>query len=316
MIMMGSSGGVPGPVGLLGVAAAHKAGSKLGEWAGGGEEKAQQIQFGNPSFLKEVNGILIDYVGKAINEVNQGTNKGVGSLQEYLGKAEQSLTQNTQKAIDQAAFYGNQGFQQSQALQSPYNMAGLTALDAYMDSMGLSRPQQGSQAVQQGLFNAAQAKPYLEQLQAMGAPTDVGAAPTMGQAAAVTPEQIEALYQSSLVGNQDPRNRAPGAAVTYFNNPLGGQIAVSNWHKSGAYNNSAGISQAKAASAQYLQQQAQAAAQAEYDKQQQAYQAAIAKQQQQAAIMNQIQKQIGLTPQQQQMAGAYNQGMFNKPTGV
>lgn len=115
---------------------------------------------GNSSSAQDLQNYLVNFNSSAwANQANQqlqnALNQGLGYSQNY-----------TQQAINANQAYNNlaqqqlnTGFQQSQALNAPQQLAGYNALDAYQNSLGLSTPQGGSFQLAQAMNNNAAKAP-------------------------------------------------------------------------------------------------------------------------------------------------------------
>jgi hypothetical protein len=322
---MGSAGDVAATADQFGMAGAAMGATKLGSMLGGGGDKPEipLIKFQTPDFVREINSMLEGYLKQAIN-----------TQKDYLGQATGSLNTNTQAAINAAKQYGNLGFAQSQALASPYSMAGSTAMDAYMDSLGLSRPKMGSGALAQAQYAYASAQPLLDQFRQTGNnPLTAPTAPTKG---AVTVQPGNFKYISSKITKDQINNfikahtySKPGEMDPRFKDPVTGW---EGWYRMDGSKDRFGkdtlsdvMSRAKQAIAtqqfNQLNQKYHNAIKANdksyntnlnaYNTQQSAYDKQVAERAQLLALFN----QSGLNPQTAKLAQAYSQGMFTKPAG-
>lgn len=121
-----------------------------------------------------MNNILSNALGQALPYSEQYTQQAIGaqnsSLQAALGELNQAMTSTTNTL--------NNAFQTSQALQSPYRNMGYQAADMYADSLHMSRPKMGSQALSTALTNQVQTQQQLQSLlqgkQALNGLYDVG----------------------------------------------------------------------------------------------------------------------------------------------
>lgn len=125
----------------VGLIAAGAASSAAGSMLAPKEHdvKGQQADYVNNT-ISHMNGILSTAMNNALSYSKDYTNQAITQQHSYLNDANSNL---------------NTGFNQSQALNAPINLAGLGALDKYQDSLGLARPTMGNAALQQSLFQAS-----------------------------------------------------------------------------------------------------------------------------------------------------------------
>ena len=178
-------------VGIAGSAAGEAAGSALGNALGGGSSSSQAVNsmFTTPNFVNTVNNMLTRSLSQAQQQYTTYATQAVNQQNTSLNQATNAINTGT----TQAGTTLSNAVGQYQSLQEPYASAGYSALDAYQDSLGLSRPTAGSQAVSQALSNNQQYNAMLAQ-NGGKAPTNPGTAPTaptLAQAqASVTPQAI------------------------------------------------------------------------------------------------------------------------------
>jgi hypothetical protein len=107
----------------------------------------------------------------AANWANQANQQLQSSLNQGLGTSTQ-LTQQALNTQNQANTLAqnqlNTGYQQSQALNSPQQLATYNALDAYQNNLGLATPQGGSFALAQNMNNNATGAPVANPQQVAG----------------------------------------------------------------------------------------------------------------------------------------------------
>jgi hypothetical protein len=108
----------------------------------------------------QMNQLLGDAQNNALNYTNNFTNQAIGAQNNFYQQAMNQILQSQAQATQQATGQ----FNQSQALQAPYRDAGYAALDNYMDTLMLARPEMGSQKVATYLNNAAQAQNQVNNL--------------------------------------------------------------------------------------------------------------------------------------------------------
>lgn len=117
-------------------------------------------------------GVSVDIpTGEMNNMLQSGLNNALGYSEKYTNKAVDAQQQYLQQALQQLQFGTNalnQNFGQSQALQQPYRDLGYRSTDNYADSLGIARPEMGSQALSSILNKDAQAVGYLANMQTAG----------------------------------------------------------------------------------------------------------------------------------------------------
>ena len=301
-------------------AASSAAGSALGNAAngsGGGStpysSATGQIQPMTPAFITTMNNMLQNSMNNAIQYSTGYTNQATQQQTNSLGAATSALNTGLTNANQAATTNATSGFNQAQALQAPYASAGYGALDAYQDSLGLSRAQMGSQALSGMLNTASQAQPLLQQIQNLGQAQTLGTGltdPTLQQyEQQVTPQQIQQyLSQNITSSNQGGHttysyggvgNNTPGIVDTRI-----GQAGGAGYLTNELSNNSTVAQDIAAQLAQTPYNQALQQYQTQYGQQQ-------ATQTQQQQLFNQLQN-LGYSPQLMSQAQGYNQGLFTK----
>lgn len=287
---------------VAGGAAANATEKLLGGGSGSGG-----IQFGTPGFVTQINNLLTKGMNSAIQNSTNYTNQATGQENQSLQAAIQALTQYLSSGTGAAQNYGNLGFNQSQALQAPQAQAGYQALDAYMDSLGLSRPQMRSGNLAQALFNNTNQQNQIQQLMSQYGnqiPQAATTAPTQPQAInytdlipQITQAQINKYFKDNTKHQAGYVNNYTGAGsnfVQHFKDPAK------------LTNNPNVLAAVREAIAKDTANKQNAASQA-------AYQTAL----QQYNTQNQTHQnfinslgQIPYNPQQQQIALAYQNGLF------
>lgn len=301
-------------------------GKKIADWTGATDKpEVPLIKFETPNFVKEINGMLQNYLQQAMAANQFGTDQAVNTQRQYLDQATGSLNTNTQAAIKAADQYGKVGFAQSQALASPYSMAGSTGLDAYMDSLGLSRPKMGSGQLAQINYQHASAQPVLDQFRQLGnssltAPTAPTFNPTARPTATfediskqISDQQVTNYIKANTKrynGEKDPRFKDPVSRYERWYAPSTANEVMTNARKSLVDQRLGQIQAQYNQAAQANQQQYNTALQG-YNTQQGAYDKQIAQRADLIGLFN----QLGLNPQTHNIAQAYQQGMFTKPAG-
>lgn len=302
--------GVPGAMALA-AGGSSIAGSELAQHMGVGDQSGSSTA----DLVNQMNHILNTSLNKAIGTSTNYTNQAIGQQNTSLSAATNALNTGLSGATQAAQQNVGQGQQLAQAIQSPYTSGGSSALDAYMDSLGLSRPQQGSQSIANALFQSSQAQPLIKQIQQLGAAN--GNAPSLSQyQQQVSPEQIQQYINSNIKQVKGPAHG--GLAYQYtglapqgmVNDPWnlqkggGGIFSVagnSNAASQNLFNLINSNPQAKQQIINQLAQQQYAPAAQQYQQTQQ---------QQLAAL--QAYQNANINPQQLQTAQAYNQGLFSK----
>lgn len=107
---------------------------------GGQDLSKYLINFNSAEWAAEANKQLQAAMQQGLNYSQNYTNQAVKASQDYNQAAQQQM---------------QQGFNQSQALNAPQRLATYTALDSYMDSLGLARPTAGSFQLASALENQA-----------------------------------------------------------------------------------------------------------------------------------------------------------------
>lgn len=276
-------------------AASSVAGSELGNAMGGGD--STQSPYSTPDFVGQMNNLLATAMNNAIGTSTNYTNQATAQQNQSLNASTNALNSSLTNATNSATSSLQNGLNQSMALNSPLAIAGYGALDAYQDSLGLSRPKEGSGTLANQLYSSAQAAPILQQMQQLGQGQQLGSAPT-----APTLQSFEQQYTPEQISNYIAQNTSPvfhgGQGFGVFNgvqapllvdlqsNPTLRADAVSQMAQP-AYNN----------------------ALSQYNTQNTAYQTASNNQTQQMQLMNQLQS-LGYSPQAQNAAQSYQQGLF------
>ena len=98
-----------------------------------------------------------DWANKANQYLTNALNQGIAQSSQY-NLAAIDAQKAYQAQANQAA---TQGFDTAQALNAPQRLAGYQALDAYQDSLGLSRPTAGSFQLASALENQVRAQQQL-----------------------------------------------------------------------------------------------------------------------------------------------------------
>lgn len=268
-------------------------------------------------YLNKGLGAASNYTNQAIGQQNTSLNNATNALQTYLGNATQAYQNGA-----------NQGVDQFRALQAPYANAGYNALDAYQDSLGLSRPQMGSAALSSALFNSAKVNPLMQGLlsaakannnaNASLAPTAPNMQTFLNNATQnVTQQQIQdyinqhtasARLRNGQVISPSSQGYSPtegfaGLSYTGVGAPTSGDNVYLMNNQPQAYQNLYNNSDISSAVKNYLAQQAATPlynqANTLFQNQNNAYNA-----------LNSYLSQSGMTPQQLGVAQAYNQGLF------
>jgi glycine/D-amino acid oxidase-like deaminating enzyme len=117
---------------------------------GGQDLSKYLIQFNSAEWAQKANQQLQAALQQGLDYSQNYTQQAVKASQDYDQKAQQQM---------------QQGFNQAQALNAPQRLAGYTALDSYMDSLGLSRPTAGSFQLASALQNQATGAPNNPQQQ-------------------------------------------------------------------------------------------------------------------------------------------------------
>lgn len=173
--------------------------------SGGGASPAQYVN----NLTSTMNGILGNSLNQAIGTSTGYTNQAVDTQNASLAAANTMLTNAQQKA----AGISSTGFNQAQALSSPYARAGANALDTLSGTLGLASPTMGS-------YNMAQAQaglatsPIAAQLEALrstgsaagagnifSTPTNTAVAPNLQQSiAGVNPNAVSQYVNANTSG--------------------------------------------------------------------------------------------------------------------
>lgn len=271
--------------------------------------KAPELTYSTPGFITTMNNMLQGALNNAIGTSTNYTNQAIGQQNQSLNTATNALNTGLSGATQSALQQAQNGFNTSQALQAPYAGAGYGALDAYQDSLGLSRPQMGSQALSSALTNTANVQNQLQNLFSQYGttpPTAPGAAPTGPQdlsyySQQVTPQQVQQYLAQNT--KQNWNNGVASLQYTGANAPnFAGKSGAMGW-------NPAQQSELNSVAQNYLAQQA-------YNQAQQQYQQQLNQYNNQLNTYNSYNKalsSINYNPQQAQIAAAYNQGLFSKP---
>lgn len=273
------------------------------------QKEASQMYF-TPDFINTMNTMLQKAQDNAIAQSTTYTNEGVQQQQQSLQNANNALSSYLAQGIQQSQQASQQGFNLSQALQAPYAQAGYNALDAYQDSLGLSRPQMGSAALSANLTQAANQSQAIQALQQQygTTPPVLGSAPVAPDINAdlnnVTAQQIQDAISQDIIKNNPNQAvntytyKGPGGTVQLGGN-TGPEMSQTYLNSNPAIYNA----QKQSLADQVYQQQL-----TQYNQQQQAYQA----QQQLVNNYNSTLQGINFNPQAASIAAAYNQGLFSK----
>lgn len=263
----------------------------------------------------QMNSLLDNALQNGLDYSQNYTNQAVGAQKDYLSQALKQL-QAGQNALQA-------GYDTSQALQSPYRDAGYGALDSYMDSLMLARPEMGSRqyAGIQGKEADTQSrlKSLLANQQDLNTLYDTGSldpynlpdAPTLeGLAKKVSDaDKMAYIKQNTTTKQFSPYDGQSDTAYIYNgaldpytpdrNNQIfgAGDIAFAS---NGGYNNLLGAVGHNAANA--LAQQRMGGAQSTYDQMKYNYN----------NLGDFLQNQY--TPEQQRQMMAIKQGLFSAPT--
>lgn len=190
-------------------------------------------------------GMDVDIPTNQMNDLlDQGLNNALNYSEGYTNRAIDTQHGFYQQALDQLLLGRNameQGFNQSQALQAPYRDAGYESLDAYMDTLMLSRPEMGSKKLADtlnkeataqgqrqnlGLFNLGLTGLYDPNGNPNYAPTDYYATDLYGRpiapteellARGITPSQMQEYVQQNMRGT-DPAGRYGYTGVGMIDN--------------------------------------------------------------------------------------------------
>lgn len=119
---------------------------------------------GNTGGLVDFNSA--DWANRANQQLQQALNAGIQYSQQYGQQAVNAVQDYDQQARQDI----QQGFQQSQALDAPKQLATYNALDAYQGLLGLPTPVGGSFQLAKGMENQIMGQPNTnqQQQQAMG----------------------------------------------------------------------------------------------------------------------------------------------------
>lgn len=99
-------------------------------------------------------------VAKANSYLTDALQMGLPYSERFTQQAIDALNKAQEKAQSQL----EQGFQRNQALNAPYRLAGYTALDSYMDTLSMARPEMGSYKLATALENTADREAALKEL--------------------------------------------------------------------------------------------------------------------------------------------------------
>lgn len=313
------------------------AGSKTAQLIGGGDDAQPDVGEQITQLVNGMNNTLNDYLNRSLSVTQNYTDQAINQSTKYLGQANTNLTNYLAQAQRQAQMNSLYGQNINRAYLQPTIQAGNTALDAYMDSLGLKRPVVGTNAVQQALTDKAlkeQSIGFLNSQYGGNLPTNPGSAPIAPtQQAAYQPSEQEIRAYITQNSNQG-RGMAPGGLQIYtgMNSPWqesrGPRMqAPSGWSQqafneatmytdinkidqnSPIYKNAMlglTIPKQQAADAAYQQQQ-QA-----YNAQNQQYQSNLANYNQYSDALNNINANFNTSPMQDSILNAYQAGYFNK----
>lgn len=131
---------------LLGGVLGAAGGSKLGQLMSGNQKQpdiGQQIT----DLVNNMNNTILQYGGKAIATNDLNTGNAVNAQNQYLQSAISGLNSSVDKATLSSQLQSLLGYRQAQAQNAPTISAGNVARDQWMDTLGLSRPQAGSDAI-------------------------------------------------------------------------------------------------------------------------------------------------------------------------
>jgi|SRR6185437_7306930 len=300
-------------VGALGSVAGSLTAEKLG---GGSSNKIDMSgYYSTPNFIYQMNDMLQNGLDKAMQYETNYTNQGINQQNQSLSNANQAIQTGLNNANQQAQNISDKGLQQYQTLNAPYTSAGYNALDSYMDSLGLSRPQVGSQAI---VSATQQANNIKSKLAALGAaPSNPGLfnqqAPSQVDLSQLTPQQVQQYINQNTTVN-------PTSGLSYYTGYNGAAqgSGPGTWNAADVLNNKA-LSQGSLPSvsannpiyinaAQGLQQQL-------FNQAQQQYSTNLNNYNQQVQGYNNYQQQAGqiasqISPEQLQLAKTYT-GLFN-----
>jgi len=304
-------------VGMLGATAGAKAEQALGGAVGGDGSSGDQT--GVAQLVNQMNGILTKSLSGATNTATNYTNQAVNQQNTSLGNSTAALNQALQAATGAANSNVAQGQATGQAIQQPYMQTGYNAMDALNDSLGLSRPTQGSASVANALQQKASATPMISQLQQLG--TANPNAPTLDTYLnGISQQQINDYVNQNI--SQTTKKNSAGGKFNWLNytgagaDPAQDQVLLNN-----VFNGSAPGTAGHAGSMNDLTSHIlgdpnqvnaikNALAQPLFNTATQQYDQT---QGQQGQLLQQLQ-QLGYTPQQQGIAAAATNGLFQKAT--
>lgn len=136
------------------------------------------INFDPSAWANQANAQLQNALNSGLNYSQNYNQQAVNALQNYQGTANNQL---------------QQGFNQSQALNAPKQLATYNALDAYQNLLGLPTPAGGSFQLAQGLSNGLSNQPNtpMQAQQSAGYNQGVMGGPSMmGQPSLLQPPQL------------------------------------------------------------------------------------------------------------------------------
>lgn len=108
------------------------------------------VNFNAADWANTANNYLTSALNQGIAQSEKYNNAAIDASKAYQGQSNQAMAQ---------------GFDMAQALNAPQRLAGYQALDAYQDSLGLSRPNVGSFQLASALENQARGDQNLPQQQ-------------------------------------------------------------------------------------------------------------------------------------------------------
>jgi len=190
-------------------------GAGLGSFLGGKGSKQPDIGEQITELVNRMNDNLNQYLEKAMGYTTKQTDKAIAQQGISKKAANDYLIQYLQKAQQQAQQNAWMGQQQQRAFLSPMMMAGNSALDSYMDSLGLSRPTVGYGAIQNSLLANADQN-YLKQM--------LGPAPQVGNAVD-DPGKSPSPLTMTMNEKIKAINAAPGGFLGWASQQFGSGVA-------------------------------------------------------------------------------------------
>lgn len=106
------------------------------------------VNFNSSDWANTANSYLTNALQQGISQSNKYNQAAIDASRAYQNQANQALMQ---------------GYNQAQALNAPQRLATYGALDAYQDSLGLSRPQAGGFQLASSIDNQVRGQQQLPQ---------------------------------------------------------------------------------------------------------------------------------------------------------